>query len=177
MKGQSVSTIVTMLMLATLFWPYIAAAQVTIPKSNHYFAGSITFPDGDNANFEIREGSLLTVKNSKNARFGLVLLRDDDSKKLKFVVLKLQSNNGAVLGSLPPQDFVLKSPFKVEQSPAITIKVDVIGEKPFPNPPSNIQNQSGYLAEICCHTFSGKEVCANFAKSTEGSCRFGQKQH
>jgi hypothetical protein len=177
MNKRPVSTILMILMLIALYRPDVAAAQVTIPKSNKYFAGDITFPDGGKASFEIREGSLLTVKSSTNAaRYGLLLLREENSAKLKFMVLMLQSNTGAVSGSLPLQEFALKSPFKVEQSPAITIRVNSMGEKRFPNPPSNIQNQSGYLAEICCHTFSGKEICANFAKSTKGSCRFGTKQ-
>lgn len=151
------------------------AAQVSsIPISNKYFEGEIRFHDGSKAQFESREGALIRVEqNAESPTYtGLILYLAKDGKKVKVLILKIQtqSSGESVLSAEKPEEINLGSVFGIQQSDPIRLTLNRVGERSFPNPPSNLQDPSVYSSELCCVEFGTKRICSNFVNTPAGAC-------
>lgn len=152
-----------------------AIAQVSsIPISDRYIEGEILFPTGEVASFQSREGALITVKNDAGATnaTGMILRLVGDTTKVKVLILKIQAQGGRgdATAKSPPEEISLGSKLVVQQSEPITVSLNKVGQRQFPNPPSDLKNPGVYSTELCCVTFNGKEVCANSVRTPVGDC-------
>jgi len=166
-KGFLFPVLALSLFGVNLAWPEI----ITIPVSNKYFEGEISFQDGTKAQFESREGALIRVRQNLNSpeATGLVLHLGKDANKVKVLVLKIQTAADSAKSDKPPI-IDLNSALEIRQSNPIKLVLKRVGERQFPHPPSNLQAQSEYSAELCCVEFGGKQVCANAVTTPAGTC-------
>jgi len=179
-KARAPGLLLCILIIGQLLSAASALAQVTsIPISNKYFGGEIRFHDGSIAQFESREGSLIRVKQNAGSPTytGLILYLAKDGKKVKVLILKIQTQptGESVLSASKPEEISLGSIFEIQQSDLIKLILNRIGERNFPNPPSNLQDPSVYLAELCCARFGMKQICSNIVSTPGGNCSFSEQ--
>lgn len=152
----------------------LALTSVTIPRSDMYVEGEIRFKDGSVAQFEGREGALVTVKHDPAASTatGLVFLLTEDPTKAKVLILKIETKGEEkISGNSPPKEVKFGLEFEIKQSEPVVLILKKTGSRRFKNPPGNVQNQAAYLDERCCVKFGDKEICSNAVKTKAmGAC-------